>query len=123
MGARSGIFRGLRRPHTRREIAGLATITIPSPGARPAISRSLHECPVAAPYRLDLTVSVLRRLSTNVVDVLTPDGQYARVLGASPRPVVARVAQVGPQMLTITIDGDEREHGRALALVRRMLGV
>ena len=46
-----------------------------------AISLSRHEVPVKAPYRLDLTVSVLRRLSTNLVDVLTEHGQYVRVLG------------------------------------------
>src|SRR6185312_10791529 len=47
------------------------TLTV---STRPGASRSHHECSVAAPYRLDLTVSVLRRLSTNVVDVLTPAG-------------------------------------------------
>lgn len=30
-----------------------------------------HDVPVVMPYRLDLTVSVLRRLSTNVADLLT----------------------------------------------------
>jgi hypothetical protein len=38
-------------------------------------ARSVHALHVTAPYRLDLTVSALRRLSTNIVDVLTPDGQ------------------------------------------------
>ena len=33
-----------------------------------------YELPVAEAYRLDLTASVLRRLSTNVVDVLAPEG-------------------------------------------------
>jgi hypothetical protein len=92
-------------------------------GTRPTVSRSQHDCPVAPPYRLDLTVSVLRRLSSNVVDVLTPDGQYARVLGEPDAPVVIRVAQVSPEMLTVSVDGDEREHHRALALARRVLGV
>lgn len=90
---------------------------------RPTVSRSQHDCPVAPPYRLDLTVSVLRRLSSNVVDVLTPDGQYARVLGEPDAPVVIRVAQVSPEMLTVSVHGDEREHYRALALARRVLGV
>ena len=92
-------------------------------GARAKVSRSRHECPVAAPYRLDLTVSVLRRLSNNIVDVLTADGQYIRALGTSRGPVIARVTQVHPEALTVTLDGDPREHKRALALVRRMLGV
>ena len=91
--------------------------------APPTVSRSQHKCFVATPYRLDLTVSVLRRLSTNLVDVLTPDGEYARALGGARQPVIARVTQASPKMLTITIAGDKREHGRALALVRRMLGV
>lgn len=91
--------------------------------ARPTVSRSRYECPVVAPYRLDLTVSVLRRLSTNVVDVLTPDGQYRRVLAGVSHPATVRVTQVSPDMLTVTIEGDEREHSGALALVRRTLGV
>lgn len=86
-------------------------------------TRSQHECRVAAPYRLDLTVSVLRRLSTNVVDVLTPDGQYRRVHAGVRHPVTVRVTQVSPEMLTVTIEGDMRDHSGALALVRRMLGV
>lgn len=46
----------------------------------PTISRSQHECSVPAPYRLDLTVTALRRLSANVVDVLTPAIQPHRDL-------------------------------------------
>ena len=88
-----------------------------------AISLSRHEVPVKAPYRLDLTVSVLRRLSTNLVDVLTEHGQYVRVLAGSSKPVIARVTQMRPDTLTVTLEGDERARERALALVRRMLGV
>ena len=96
----------------------------PSPLApRPAPSRSQHELPVVTPYRLDLTVSALRRLSTNVVDVLTPDGQYVRALDGAHGPVIARVTQVRPDALTVTIEGDAGEHARVLALARRMLGV
>lgn len=87
------------------------------------ISRSQHEVPVPAPYRLDLTVTALRRLSANVVDVLTPDGQYARALDGSSHPVIAGVIQTDPKTLVITIEGDEGDHGRALALTRRILGV
>ena len=64
--------------------------------ARPAGLLAHYECPVAVPYRLDLTVSALRRLSTNVVDVLTPDGQYVRALAGAREPVVARVRVEGP---------------------------
>jgi DNA-3-methyladenine glycosylase II len=84
---------------------------------------STHVCPVAAPYRLDLTVSALRRVSTNIVDVLTPEGQYLRAFGGSREPVIVRVTQVHPEALAVTLDGDDREHARSLALVRRMLGV
>jgi hypothetical protein len=49
-----------------------------SHGVQSAISRSEHEWSVAAPYRFDLTVSALRRLSTNLVDVPTPDASGSR---------------------------------------------
>jgi len=81
-----------------------------------------YECRVAHPYRLDLTVSALRRESTNIVDVLTSDRQYIRAVHTLRGPVIARVAQLHPEVLTITLDGDAREHRRTLALVRRMLG-
>lgn len=89
----------------------------------PTISRSQHEFTVPAAYRLDLTVTALRRLSANVVDVLTPDGQYARAIDGSRHPVIASVIQTGPKTLIITIEGDEGDHGRALALTHRILGV
>jgi DNA-3-methyladenine glycosylase II len=90
---------------------------------RPTVSRARYDVPVAAPFRLDLTVSVLRRLSTNVVDVVTTDGQYARALSGSHEPVVTRVTQVAPNTLAVTLEGNVRAHSRALAVVRRMLGV
>lgn len=82
-----------------------------------------YEIEVGVPYRLDLTVSVLRRLSANVVDVLTPQGQYVRALAGFREPVLARVTQERPGALGVALEGDESEHPRALALVRRMLGV
>jgi DNA-3-methyladenine glycosylase II len=78
---------------------------------------------VAAPFRLDLTVCALRRLSTNIVDILTWDGQYIRAIETSRGPVVARAAQVNPAALIVTLDGDPREHKPALALVSRILGI
>lgn len=75
------------------------------------------------PYRLDLTVSVLRRLSTNIVDVLTAEGHYLRALCAASGPVIVRVQQPGPEVLTMAIDGDGVEHDHTLALVGRILGV
>ena len=94
-----------------------------SDAPRSPISHSEHEWSVAAPFRLDLTVSALRRLSTNIVDVLTPDGQYIRAFETSRGPVVVRVAQANPGALTVTVAGDPHEHKRALALVKRMLGI
>ncbi|MEP6775677.1 MAG: DNA-3-methyladenine glycosylase 2 family protein [Chloroflexota bacterium] len=47
--------------------------------------------PCVPPYRLDLTVAVLRRTPHNPVDVLTGDGRYLRAFGgpAGPRVCVA----------------------------------
>lgn len=96
-----------------------------SPVSRsPHASRATtHEIQVTTPYRLDLTVSALRRLSTNVVDVLTPDGHYVRALAGAHGLVIARVRQVRPDALAATIEGDAGDHAGALVLVRRMLGV
>src|SRR6185312_15326870 len=85
--------------------------------------RSQHDVRVALPYRLDLTVSALRRLSTNVVDVLTPDGQYVRAIAGARGPVIMRVQQERPDSIVVTIDGAAEEHAKALTLVRRILGV
>ena len=85
--------------------------------------RSRHEVAVASPYRLDLTVSALRRLSTNVVDVLTPDGQYVRAIAGAHGPVIMRVTQERPDSIVVTIDGAASEHAKALTVVRRTLGV
>ena len=85
--------------------------------------RSRHEISIVAPYRLDLTVSALRRLATNAVDILTAEGHYMRALASAHGPVVARVRQVSPASLAVTLEGDAREHALALGLVRRILGV
>lgn len=81
-----------------------------------------YEVPVAEPYRLDLTVCVLRRLSTNLVDVLTPQGVYLRALGDALRPMLVRVSSQQLGTLFVTLEGERRGHLRALETVRRMLG-
>jgi DNA-3-methyladenine glycosylase II len=86
-------------------------------------AESSYSIPVRAPYRLDLTVNVLRRLSTNLVDVLSPDGAYVRLLEGTPELAVVRVRQPNPGTLTVELEGDRRDHPRVLQLVRRMLGV
>jgi DNA-3-methyladenine glycosylase II len=85
--------------------------------------RRCHAIPVRLPYRLDLTVNVLRRLSTNLVDVLTYDRAYVRILGDLAEPIVVRVKQLNPGTLTVDIKGPARDHERVLALIARMLGV
>lgn len=83
----------------------------------------IHEVPVRSPYRLDLTVNVLRRTAANLVDVLTPDGEYLRALDGSSNPVIVRVRQVGPGTLSVAIEGDGRDPARTIERVRRILGV
>jgi len=82
-----------------------------------------HKILLKMPYRLDLTVSVLRRLSTNVVDRFTPERQYVRALSGFPMPVIVRATQVPDEAcLSITIEGDVEHDSSVLALVCQMLG-
>jgi DNA-3-methyladenine glycosylase II len=75
--------------------------------------------PVRPPYRLDLTATVLRRLSTNVVDVF--DGRvYRRMLGTAAQPVLLEVTQASPAALTLRVVGNA-DAGVA-ALAGNMLG-
>ncbi|MCC6474763.1 MAG: DNA-3-methyladenine glycosylase 2 family protein [Burkholderiales bacterium] len=94
----------------------------PPPGVAGAQATGSYTIAVRVPYRLDLTVSALRRLPTNPVDVLSPGGAYVRVLDGMGSAAL-RVEQVDARRLVVEIDGDRREHRRLLALVRRMLGV
>ena len=81
------------------------------------------EISVVTPYRLDLTVSVLRRLSTNIVDLLTPESGYVRALSGFPRPVIVCAAPIPHRhALCVTIDGDECHDADVLQLLRRTLG-
>ena len=85
--------------------------------------RTKHRVPVVPPYRIDLTVGALRRLSTNPVDIFTPGGHYVRALVGIRRPLFARILQVEPNALSVTLDGDAADHPTGLASVRRILGV
>jgi DNA-3-methyladenine glycosylase II len=71
--------------------------------------------PVEAPYRLDLTVAVLRRFSTNVVDVMTPSGEYVRALDGPHAPLVASVRQTTPHSLAVRLRCDPANVASALA--------
>jgi DNA-3-methyladenine glycosylase II len=81
-----------------------------------------HELQVATPYRLDLTVSALRRKSTNLVDVYTSYGRYLRALGGFAGPVIVSVTQPRTDALAVSVSGRAGDTAGALASVRRMLG-
>ena len=82
-----------------------------------------HSIPIAAPFRLDLTVSVLRRLPTNIVDLLTPRGDYLRALSGPPQPLIVRVSQTPDNgSLSITIDGHCPDEPQTLRLLQKILG-
>jgi DNA-3-methyladenine glycosylase II len=91
-----------------------ASIAAPSPAC------TRYAVPVAAPYRLDRTVSVLRRLSSNLVDIYTANGRYLRAISGPTGPVVLCVWQDSPASLAVEFGGAE---SGALAIVRRVLGV
>ena len=91
---------------------------------RPA--RAPHTLPVSPPFRLDLTVSALRRLPTNPIDVLTADGRYLHAVPGPHRPRIVQVRQTNVAELEVTIDADPRDpidHQEILSLVARTLGV
>jgi DNA-3-methyladenine glycosylase II len=80
-----------------------------------------HELRVVTPYRLDLTVSALRRLASNPVDVYTADGRYLRALGGFAEPVIVCVTQPRADTLAVAITGEASDEA-VLATVERMLG-
>jgi DNA-3-methyladenine glycosylase II len=95
------------------------------PGLELVISETMraHQIPVVLPFRLDLTARVLRRLSTNNVDVLTPSGVYMRALSGVSEPVIVRVTQHSyGDALAVEIDGDTGDDGAVLDLIRETLG-
>ncbi|CAN5631167.1 hypothetical protein BH09MYX1_BH09MYX1_01540 [soil metagenome] len=80
-----------------------------------------HQLRLVGPYRLDLTVSALRRLASNLVDVYTADGRYLRALGGFAKPVIVCVTQARAHTLTFATTGKARDEA-VLATVHRMLG-
>lgn len=80
-----------------------------------------HTIAALTPFRLDLAVSALRRLSNNLVDVYTADGSYLRALSGAARPTVVRVTQPRQDSLSVTIS-DGTDAATAVGTVRRMLG-
>jgi len=82
----------------------------------------VHRIAVEAPYRLDLTVAILRRFSTNVVDVTSPSGAYVRAFSGGAAPSAVAVRQLDATTLGVSFDGLDVDVPRDIALVRRMLG-
>ncbi len=92
----------------------------------PRLVRTSYTIPVVPPFRLDLTVSALRRLPTNPIDVITSDGRYLHAVPAVHHPVIVHVRQSGSAELEVTIDSaslDESDHPRIISVVARSLGV
>jgi DNA-3-methyladenine glycosylase II len=77
--------------------------------------------PVRTPYRLDLSAVVMRRLSTNVVDVFEA-GIYRRLLGDPRAPTLIAVEQPAPDTLAVRLDGPDTATFDPAGLVRRLLG-
>jgi DNA-3-methyladenine glycosylase II len=77
---------------------------------------------VTPPYRLDLTVAVLRRFSTNVVDVSDADGTYRRAVAGFASPALVAVRQTSPTELAVRVDCAPGDEERLFAIVPRMLG-
>lgn len=72
------------------------------------------------PYRLDLTAQALRRVNTNVVDVVAPDGKYLRAFSSEEGVNIVEVHQVHDDLLEVHITG---HHARRLVeTISRMLG-
>jgi DNA-3-methyladenine glycosylase II len=76
--------------------------------------------PVRAPFRLDLTVDALRRLASNVVDVVGPDGTYYRALSDGDETVLLGVRPYGARAIEVRATGGDAR--RWLPVVARMLG-
>jgi DNA-3-methyladenine glycosylase II len=73
------------------------------------------------PYRLDLSAVVLRRLSTNVVDVF--DGTaYRRLLGDPLDPTLLTVEQRVPEAVHVRLEGPDAARLDPTSVVRRALG-
>lgn len=77
---------------------------------------------VRAPFRLDLTANVLRRLSTNVVDRF--DGTtYRRLIGDAAEPVLLSVSQSGPAELSVDLGPSGKQRFDPAMLAGRLLGI
>ena len=96
---------------------------ITSTDQRRAVVHATHSVDVRGAFDLGLTVTALRRLPSNVVDLVTADGEYLRMAAGTHGSMVIRVTQLHRQRLLVGVEADIRDHPTALALVRRMLGI
>lgn len=78
------------------------------------------EIAVREPFRLDYTVEVLRRLSGNVVDRISPEGDFVRALSDGGGSAVVRVNQRAAGRIRVRVYGKNGE--RFVPVVQRMLG-
>jgi DNA-3-methyladenine glycosylase II len=76
--------------------------------------------PVRAPFRLDLTADALRRLASNVVDVVAADGTYCRALHDERGTELVAVRPQDADSIELRATGRRAE--RWLPIVSRMLG-
>jgi DNA-3-methyladenine glycosylase II len=76
--------------------------------------------PVRAPFRLDLTTEALRRLASNVVDVVGEDGTYYRALADDAGTSLVAVRSHGTSEIEVRASGRNAE--RWWPVVARMLG-
>ncbi|MBV9263591.1 MAG: hypothetical protein JO324_04650, partial [Candidatus Eremiobacteraeota bacterium] len=76
--------------------------------------------PVRAPFRLDLTAQALRRIASNVVDVVGEDGAYYRALHDGRGSVMLAVRQRGADAIELRCTG--ADPSRYAPAVERLLG-
>jgi DNA-3-methyladenine glycosylase II len=76
---------------------------------------------VRAPFRLDMTANVLRRLSTNVVDRFD-GGIYRRLIGDAGATALVSIEQSAPDAIEVTIEGKGAKRYDPELLVARLLG-
>lgn len=114
----------LRSDHPRilRAVAGPPDAEVRIPFGPRSQDATTHEIRVVTPYRLDFTVSALRRMAMNPVDVYTADGRYLRALGHLAEPVIVSVSQLRADTLAVSVISAPADTDRALMVVRRMLG-
>jgi DNA-3-methyladenine glycosylase II len=78
---------------------------------------------VRTPYRLDLTVAALRRVSNNPIDVFTPDGRYVRTFSDDGSTFIVEVTQPRADAIDVLVSGGGPRARRYAQTAATMLGV